>query len=67
MGVWRVQENLWSTLFTLPYIIQFSEKYVNAIRCNHSTDAKSMELQMFMADYYIVSQKIGMKKIFCYL
>lgn len=39
------------------YIIPFSDKYVSAIRCNYLTDENSIDLQMFMADYYIVSQK----------
>jgi len=49
------------------YIIPFSGKHINAIRCNHLTAANSIQLQIFMTDYYIVSQKISMTKFFCYL
>lgn len=49
------------------YVIPFSEKYVNAIRCNDLTNANSTGLQMFMADYDVVCQKTGMTKFFCYL
>lgn len=47
------------------YIIPFSEQFIGVIKCNHLTD-KSVELQKFMANYYIVSQKTGMTK-FCYI
>lgn len=52
---------------TTVYIIPFSENYINAIKYNPLTDASSIQLKMFIADYHAVSQKIGMTKFFYYL
>lgn len=45
-------------------IIPFSEQFIGVIRCNHLTDENRVDLQMFMANYYIVSWKTGMTKFF---